>query len=384
MAKPTIDTKRAKASVSPEISPRDPPSKVPVAQSDFEHALSAIDEVMAKEYSTKEDDTSQNEEHDSDMEMDSSDDEDQNEAKEDKDKTTISHTISNDNETENASDVQTKLSVKDKFLSQVHESLKERLYQVANPIPDEDFHQRVRGNILQQLMDEEKEQEEQQIEEEEAAFLAEMEAKEHEEWMRSVVCNTNYDENELVDAEAVKRAKEMREQVRAMASRMKEQQQAILERAIQLVQREIRLLTEDVLLSSSEATDNHDNHNDDEQQAQTRELFEARRQNLKTVQSSLLEMTETLYTSINGVVPRNLKDLKDTVNTIEKEFEKKQHPQSLSQTEKAIISRTNEGKVESTESSTKTGDCDYDLMEQEGFADLTSPEFLLADFLSRY
>ena len=97
-----------------------------------------------------------------------------------------------------------------------------------------------------------------------------------------------------------------------------------------------------------------------------------------------IALTNSLSDKVDKALPENLRDLRDTIQNIQKSLQKKDQPLSqLSQTEQAIISRDNEGG--SRHCSAEEDDReDPALVELDEFDDKANPEFILADFLSRY
>ena len=389
----TIDTE-ALASVPTQVTPKSPASKVIVAQSDYERALQAMDDVMKNEFysqpsetTTTTTTTSVNESRDDDETMEDTTMEETGGAGDENnqnDDASIGNNKENNKEKDDVHDTeaqeqQKQATVKNTFLAQVHNSLKERLNQIVQPIPDEEFHKRARGPMLQQQIEDETEDEQILLEQEDAARQAEEQGLRAQEEMHGMDCNTDYDEHELLDQDAVKRARELRRQVRTMASDMKQRQDAILERAIQLAQREVRLLTEDILLKSMS------DDSEDEKDATHRESHDARRLMLQQMKVSLQALMTSLSSTVEGELPTNLRDLQDTIDNIEKSLHKKQQPESLSQTEQAILSRTNEGGLCSVAENSKDDlDGPSTIEEEDGFNDMSNPYVFLADFLGRY
>ena len=269
------------------------------------------------------------------------------------------------------------------FLSHVGASFKERLLQIVQPLADEEFHQRSRGHIIQKKIRKEERAERLAIAQEQAALKAQEDAKRRIELERASGMNTDYDDHELLDQEASKRARELRAQVRAKAEEAQKQQAAVLERAIRLAQCEVRLLTRDILLEKEEDTTMMDC-----QQKQQSTAAKAKQQRLKQMENSLKSLTESLSSTVDASLPKNLQDLRDTIQNIQKSLQRKEQPLSLSQTEQAIMSRENEGaynKLEILDEEDDDDDKDDPILRAlEGFSDKGNPEFLLADFLCKY
>lgn len=348
----TVDTASTSSNLPSQVSPSSPvPGKVVVAKSDFEHALKAIDMVMAGKLSQIDDNDNQSQkDDDKDMEVD------------------VEMDDQKENNHENKSD-----SVKDAFFIQIQNSLKERLYQVAEPIHDEDFHKRYRGPLIQKQIDVENEEEAILQAEEDAILQAQEEA--------AKVLESDekdYDEQELMDEEAQKRARELRVQVRELAVRMKQQQESVLQRAIRLAQREIRLLTEDILLDKTKS----ENEIEEESIAASAETNALRKKALKQMENSLQSLTDSLHRTVDDALPKSLFDLKETMQVIEKSLRRQGQTESLSQTEQAIVSKTNEGSNSNDHVYKKYSYSS--TIDQENLDRRNLPDFRLADFLGAY
>lgn len=382
----TINTTKTASTMPPLVTPKTPAPKVVVAQSDYDSALQAIDYVMKDEYASKlsEEDSTNGVADETMEEENNNNHDDKNESDKDdastKDCQKDMDVEKEEDETEEQTQQQQQqkmFRVKDAFLEQVHISLKERLYQIVDPIPDGEFHKRSRGHIVQQQIEEEQDEEEFLVAQEKAERVAKEDARRYQEAMHSIDCNTDYDEHELLDQDAVKRARELRDQVRSTAADMKQKQDVILTRAIQLAKREVRLVTNDILLEEAQpgnknATDNNE----------IVKRHDARRLLLQQMKVSLQAMLASVSKKVDDELPENLVDLQDTIDTIEKSLMKKHQPGSLSQTEQAILSRTNEGMDYGINSK---NDLNGTMVEEDDeLDDMANPYMFLADFLGQY
>lgn len=347
----TVQNTVGSTPVSPQSSPSSPPGKVAVAKSDFEQALKAIDTVMeAKQRQNN------NQEADSEHE-DSADSSDA--------------TKQQDNDDDER--------CRDLFFKHIQNSLKERLHQVAEPVDDEVFHKRYRGPILEQQIEEEQNEEAILQEEEEAIMKAADEAVRR----ATEMTKEDYDEMELLDQDALKRARELRVQVREKAAGLKQQQEAVLERAIQLAQREIQLLTHDILQEEVKT----ESAIEEESKRAHAEAHATRRKLLQQMSDSLQSLTDSLHRTVDGELPRNLRNFKETMQVVEESLKRNEQPQSLSQTEQAILSRSNEGSNEEEEcysTSALESDDPAALVDEDMVVDRSSPEFLVADLIGAY
>lgn len=266
---------------------------------------------------------------------------------------------------------------RDVFLSECQTSLKDRLYKTVEPISDEDYHQRSRGTVIEEQMLDEDEEEQYLIAKEEAADRARKAALQQTEGLKATNLNIDYDDHELMDQDALKRARDLREKVRNLATETRRQQDIVLQRAIQLTKREICLLTEDILAEQMEPLPQ--TRNDEMSETNTARFFL-----LQQMEASLKDLTNSLSDKVDGALPENLRDLRDTIQNIQKSLQKKDQPLSqLSQTEQAIVTRDNEGdkRHRSVGEDEREGPA---LVELDAFDDMTNPEFILADFLSKY
>ena len=386
----TVNTTKTASTKPPLVTPKTPAPKVVVAQSDYDSALQAIDYVMKDEYSSK---PSEEESTNNEVEDDETMEEEKDNKNDDENESTTDDASmkvdekdmdgeKEEDETEEQKQQRQQLKmtrVKDAFLEQVHISLKERLYQIVNPIPDDEFHKRSRGHIMQQQIEEEQEEEEFLVAQEEAERVAKEDARRYQEEMHSMDCNTDYDEHELLDQDAVKRARELRDQVRSTAADMKQKQDVILTRAIQLAQREVRLVTNDILLEEAQTVSKNTTDNNE-----GIKRHDARRMLLQQMKVSLQAMLSSVSKMVEGDLPEHLVDLQDTIDTIEKSLTKKQQPGSLSQTEQAILSRTNEGMDYCINGKNDLDGPSTIVEEEDELDDMNNPYLFLADFLGRY
>lgn len=352
MTTTTINKKMDAQKMAPvKESPQDPPCKAIVAKSDFDHAMNAIDSYMdAQRSSLREDASAKSADGE---EMDVGD-----------------HGM--EGERDDAKHNSERPDPQDAFLAQCHASLKERLHECVAPISDEEYHQRTRGHIIEAQIWEEQEDEREQISREDAAFRAKEEALLEIERLKTNKMNIEYDDHELIDQDALKRARELRAKVRNLSMLTTQKQETLLQRAIQLTKRKITLLTEGI----------REEQVDPLSQDRNEEISTANRLALQQMEASIQALTNSLASTVNIALPKNLRDLRDTIKNIQKSLQKRELPLSLSQTEHAIVSRENEG---SSQLCSVTEDEDDPVrIELEAFSDMSNPEFLLANFLSTF
>jgi hypothetical protein len=356
MTNTAVNTKsNTMTSVVTNNSPRSPPSKAIVAKSDFDRVLQTIDRYMEEKRSTlRRQAKAQSADEGDPMEVDEDIHEEKKEDGMDQD------------------GVSEQADPQDEFLSHCQASLKERLYQVVEPISDEEYHRRTRGPFIQEEIRQEEAVEREWIAREEAAVQAKEEALREIEGLKATKLNNDYDDHELIDQDALKRAKELRAKIRELSTQTKRQQEIVLQRVIQLTKREILLLTHDILAEEVDPLS----------QERSGELSTAKRQTLQRMQASLQALTNSLSNTVDRALPKNLRDLRETIHNIQKTLQKRDQPFSLSQTEQAIVSRDNEG---ANTMCSLDEDAEGPIRIQlDGFSDLSNPEFVLAEFLSRY
>jgi len=386
----------------PKVTPKTPAPKVLVAQSDYVSALKAIENVMVTERNKFAEEATQV--------ADSS-----KEDRPPKD-SPIKHIVveedvcgkkteSTDGEnataaatTETERTANNEFNTKQIFLSKVHESLKDLLAQIVEPIQDEEYHQRSRNYFLQERIEEENHEEQLYIAQQKAQRRAQRDAQHLAQQQYAMDCNTDYDPCELLDRDAIHRARELRQQVRTLSSTVLQQQDAMLARAIRLAQRQVRLWTDDILNQPRQKLDNSFSNEKDH-------IDSTRRLQLQQMRVSLHTLLTSLSRTVEGDIPANLRDMQDTIRAIEAQLTRKQMPLSqLSQTDQAILSRTNEGGtissqqffegmneggVESNNDKNQSFMMDgvSVIVEEENndpFHDMSNPYVFLADFLGRY
>lgn len=145
----------------------------------------------------------------------------------------------------------------------------------------------------------------------------------------TTVEENEFDEQELIDEDALKRVQELRQQVREQATKVQLVRDAVLEKAVDLAERQVRVWM---------------GPNEPEKVAESSVDENVLRSKVSEMQVSLSTMKEALDKTLVAL-PGKLQSLQETVTTIEESFKKKP---MLSQTEQAIISRDNEGKSKKT------------------------------------
>jgi len=160
----------------------------------------------------------------------------------------------------------------------------------------------------------------------------------------------------------------------------------------------VRLWTDDILNQPRQKLDNSFSNEKDH-------IDSTRRLQLQQMRVSLHTLLTSLSRTVEGDIPANLRDMQDTIRAIEAQLTRKQMPLSqLSQTDQAILSRTNEGGtissqqffegmneggVESNNDKNQSFMMDgvSVIVEEENndpFHDMSNPYVFLADFLGRY
>jgi len=219
---------------------------------------------------------------------------------------------------ENGSQVLTTLLVK------AQESLFNRVERLVEPISDEAYHQHLQINIVKD--DEEEEDTSDEESEEEA------------------LSDDEYHEDELVDQKILQRARVLRQQVREASERVGKLRHSVTGRAVSVAQREAALLV-------GPPTNPGKPYRAEEVAQRFEQPF------MGTKSEKLVEMEESLKNlstflqEMDDKVPDTMETFQETIDTIQTAME--QDPQSLSQTERAIRSRSNEGPSMSQKDSNK-------------------------------
>jgi hypothetical protein len=209
-------------------------------------------------------------------------------------------------------------STLDSLLNNASESLKNHMERLVQPITDEVYHKHLhRFDIPEQEEEEEEEMDEESEEE--------------------IISDDEYDQEELLDIQVLERARVLRQQVREASERVDQLRSFVTDRAVSVAQREAALL-----VGSRETNNNNNNcynkpYNTNAtakqlQHSKTSDKLVEMETSLKNLNSSLKE--------ISSKVPDTMETLQETMETIQLALSQ---GTSLSQTERAIRSRSNEG-----------------------------------------
>lgn len=198
------------------------------------------------------------------------------------------------------------------LLSQAKESLTNHMERLLEPISDEEYHKYLhRYDVIEEVeeeMDEESEDE--------------------------PISDDEYDQEELLDKEVLQRARVLRQQVREASERVNKLRRSVTDRAVSVAQREAALLVGPPPLGENKP------YNVDAMTEQLQQPFSGKKS------EKLIEMEESLKNLMSCLkemevkVPDALETLQQTMDTIQLALEQ---GTSLSQTERAIRSRSNEG-----------------------------------------
>lgn len=215
------------------------------------------------------------------------------------------------------------------LLSQAEQSLPEHIRRIVQPVSDEEFHAHVRRNQTDQDDDGDDDIDD-------ASMSDSSEEEESDEEV--------YDEDELIDHAAVVRARQLRSQVRETADRVQKLRDSATNRAISLARQEVELEVTKVG-DQSTATEKFD-PSEFEAKFHTA-LLDPTTATTKNLKLQEMEKTlQALYSALEGMdiaLPESMETLQETIETIEKSIRKDAEGQIMSQTERAIISRDNEG-----------------------------------------
>lgn len=209
------------------------------------------------------------------------------------------------------------------LLQSAHVSLTSHVTRLVEPLSDEAYHQHVKRNIVQD--DDDDESVDQVSDEEE-----------------DVISDVEFEEEELVDQEVLQRARALRQQVREASERVGKLRASVTERAVSVAQREATLLVGPPRVAlepfDAQATAQRLQSYSGEKSDKLVEMEES----LKNLTTSLEEMQDK--------VPDTMETLQETIDTIQMHMAMEEEgTQSLSQTERAIRSRSNEGPSQSSQ-----------------------------------
>ena len=196
-----------------------------------------------------------------------------------------------------------------RLLQECGNSLKRNIERIVQPVTDEAFHVYVKRNDDNDKDDGTKT--------EDAGDSYETTNEEEEE----------YDEEDLLDPEAVQRVKELRQKIRAQAASVQKVRQEVLEQAVTIGQRQVHLWLGKYGDSSKAQA---------EIEVAALDTTRSRKQ-VDEMHESVANMVTALH-EIGKEIPDKLSSLQETVAAIEKSLSRKEEG-TLSQTERAILSR---------------------------------------------
>ena len=164
--------------------------------------------------------------------------------------------------------------------------------------------------------------------------------------------NFEFDELELIDENALQRARQLRKEVREQASKVKQLRESVLNKAVELSQRQVDVWKKE---SCGDGTCTDENSENDsvggkrKKKNAVEEMLNRKREavegKVREMEKSLAELNRALKAT-QTQLPEKLAQLEETVSTIETTLSKRGDDggvQALSQTERAIVSRDNEG-----------------------------------------
>eukprot|EP00980_Cylindrotheca_fusiformis_P023408 scaffold10472_cov126-Cylindrotheca_fusiformis.AAC.3 len=228
------------------------------------------------------------------------------------------------------------------FLEETQKALLESLQRIVHPVSDQEFHDIVDPyHIATPIVDADESDSDESITEEE---------EEEEE---------SIDEETLLDAKAYETAKEKREHVRSLTRRVQQIRQRVLDRVATEASKDFQVDSAKPEIVMEEG-------------------FETA--SLASFQESLNRLDKVLQQSEWENLPKQLQRLQETIDSIQREQDK---DRPLSQTEIAIVSRTNSmADEELLEQCARLSQNDYDPTNEEDMDDKQlSPVERLAFFL---
>lgn len=203
------------------------------------------------------------------------------------------------------------------IFQQACKSVSTCLHTLVQPVSDQAYYQHVTRNNEVEEEDSDVGEDDESVQEEEEDF--------------------SFEEDELVDEDVLERAQVLRNQVRLASQRVNMLRASVTNRAVSVAQREAALLV------------GHKETNDDEpfDAATIQERLMAPTTNKHSSQlhemKTSLENLSILLQDMTTQVPETMEMLQETIDVIHETATQQQSQQSLSQTERAIISRSNEG-----------------------------------------
>ena len=200
------------------------------------------------------------------------------------------------------------------LLSQAKDSLTNHLERLVEPISDEEYHMYLHRN---DVIEEEEEEEEEMDEESE----------------EEPISDDEYDPEELLDKEVLQRARVLRQQVRDASERVSQLRRSVTDRAVSVAQCEAALLV-------GPPSRENKRYDADAMAEQLQQPFSGKKsEKLIEMEESLTNLTSCLK-EMEMKVPDVMEALQETIDTIHLALEQ---GTSLSQTERAIRCRANEG-----------------------------------------
>lgn len=198
------------------------------------------------------------------------------------------------------------------LLESAQVSLKTNLQRLVVSVPDDDYYQHLCRNITAEV-----DQDDMSDEDDDEP-----------------ISDDEYDPEQLLDAEVLQRARVLRQQVREASERVHRLRASVTERAVSVAQREATLL-----VGTCKSNQNDKPYNADAVAAAFRQPFDGQKS------AKLVEMEESLQSLLTQLkemdikVPDTMETLQETIDTINTAL----GAHTLSQTEHAIRSRSNEG-----------------------------------------
>ena len=208
------------------------------------------------------------------------------------------------------------------LLKRAQESLVSHVQRLVEPVSDAAYHEHLQRNIVEDDSDDS----EQESDDDEP------------------ISDDEFEEEELLDREVLQRARVLRQQVREASERASKLRSSVTDRAVSVAQREAALLVG----PTNKPMKPYD------AAAMARRLEQPfsgeKSEKLMEMEESLKSLTLSLQ-EMDGKVPDTMETLQETIDTIQMAMEQ---GTSLSQTERAIRSRSNEGSNLSQDTGTVT------------------------------
>jgi hypothetical protein len=124
----------------------------------------------------------------------------------------------------------------------------------------------------------------------------------------------DWEESDLIDPQAVSQVQELRAQIRTVAKRIVQSRQAVLDSAVQLAQRQVRIGSKYLADHSEQTVDSYSSSADlSEKQLQQKMAHAKLMEDVKMA----LEQVQQSLSSIEAELPAQLEDLRSTVSEID-------------------------------------------------------------------